>query len=110
MMELPTQGRPVADVLADLEAKRGDDVAWADGRTFGMVYDGGPSVHEVIDGAARMFLHDNALNTQAFPSLGAIQSEVVRLDRRPAPRPRDRRRVPHQRRDRVDPVRGPGGT
>ena len=78
MMELPTQGRSVADVLADLEAKRGDDVAWADGRTFGMVYDGGPSVHEVIDGAARMFLHDNALNTQAFPSLGAIQSEVVR--------------------------------
>ncbi|MFA9565185.1 MAG: aspartate aminotransferase family protein [Acidimicrobiales bacterium] len=77
-MELPTQGRSVADVLADLEAKRGGDVAWADGRTFGMVYDGGPSVHEVIDGAARMFLHDNALNTQAFPSLGAIQSEVVR--------------------------------
>ncbi len=77
MMDLPAQGRPVADVLADLEAKRTDDVAWSEGRTFGMVYDGGPSVHEVIDGAARMFLHDNALNTQAFPSLGAIQSEVV---------------------------------
>lgn len=76
-MDLPAQGRPVSDVLTDLEAKRADDVAWADGRTFGMVYDGGPSVHEVIDGAARMFLHDNALNTQAFPSLGAIQSEVV---------------------------------
>ncbi len=65
------------DVLADLRAKRSDDVAWAEGRTFGMVYDGGPTVHEVIDGAARLFLHDNALNTQAFPSLGAIQSEVV---------------------------------
>ena len=77
MMGLPAQGRPVADVLADLEAKRSDDVAWSEGRTFGMVYDGGPSVHEVVDGAARMFLHDNALNTQAFPSLGAIQSEVV---------------------------------
>jgi glutamate/tyrosine decarboxylase-like PLP-dependent enzyme len=77
MMDLPSRGRPVADVLADLEAKRSDDVPWADGRTFGMVYNGGPSVHEVIDGAARMFLHDNALNTQAFPSLGAIQSEVV---------------------------------
>ncbi len=76
-MDLPAQGRPVADVLADLESKRRDDVAWSEGRTFGMVYDGGPSVHEVIDGAARMFLHDNALNTQAFPSLGAIQSEVV---------------------------------
>ena len=77
MMDLPDHGRPVADVLADLEAKRGDDVPWSEGRTFGMVYDGGPSVHEVIDGAARLFLHDNALNTRAFPSLGAIQSEVV---------------------------------
>ena len=76
-MDLPTEGRAVPDVLADLWAKRSDDVAWAEGRTFGMVYDGGPTVHEVIDGAARLFLHDNALNTQAFPSLGAIQSEVV---------------------------------
>ncbi len=76
-MDLPAQGRPVPDVLADLRAKRSDDVAWSEGRTFGMVYDGGPTVHEVIDGAARLFLHDNALNTQAFPSLGAIQSEVV---------------------------------
>ena len=76
-MDLPTEGRAVPDVLADLRAKRSDDVAWAEGRTFGMVYDGGPTVHEVIDGAARLFLHDNALNTQAFPSLGAIQSEVV---------------------------------
>src|SRR4051794_24431477 len=42
-----------------------------------MVYDGGPSVHEVAEAVAAMFLHDNALNTAAFPSLGQIQSEVV---------------------------------
>ena len=77
MTELGRQGRPVEDVIADLTAKRSNDVRWADGKTFGMVYDGGPSVHEVAEQAARLYLHENALNTQAFPSLAAIQREVV---------------------------------
>ncbi len=71
------QGRPVDEVIAELTEKRADDVRWEDGRAFGMVYDGGPSVHEVAEQAARLYLHENALNTKAFPSLGAIQSEVV---------------------------------
>src|SRR4029079_17584509 len=50
---------------------------WREGRTFGMVYDAGPEVHDVVEAASVMFLHDNALNTVAFPSLGEIQSEVV---------------------------------
>ena len=63
--------------MADLLAKRANDARWQDGRTFGMVFDGGPSVHEVAEAAALEFLHDNALNPKAFPSLGEIQSEVV---------------------------------
>ena len=76
-MELPKQGRDVADVIADLAAKRTDDARWQDGKTFGMVYDGGPSVHEVAEQAAVMYLHENALNITAFPSLREIQSETV---------------------------------
>ncbi|MDH4171228.1 MAG: aminotransferase class V-fold PLP-dependent enzyme [Acidimicrobiia bacterium] len=76
-MEFSQTGRPVDDVIADLEAKRSDDVRWADGRAFGMIYDGGPGVHEAAERAARLYLHENALNTKAFPSLGRIQSEVV---------------------------------
>ena len=64
-------------MIAELRAKRGDDVRWAEGRAFSLVYDGGPSVHDVAEQAARLFLHENALNTIAFPSLGQIQSEVV---------------------------------
>jgi glutamate/tyrosine decarboxylase-like PLP-dependent enzyme len=64
------------EVLAALDAKRTHDARWQDGRTFGMVYDGGPSVHDVAEAVALRFLHDNALNTIAFPSLGQIQSEV----------------------------------
>ena len=75
---LPDHGSDIDDVMTDLVAKRHADVDWASGRTFGMVYDGGPTVHEVAQRTAAAFLHENALNTKAFPSLGSIQSEVVR--------------------------------
>jgi glutamate/tyrosine decarboxylase-like PLP-dependent enzyme len=77
-MELPQDGCSVEQVMEELLAKRAGDVDWSAGRTFGMVYDGGPSVHEVAERTAMVFLHENALNTKAFPSLGSIQSEVVR--------------------------------
>lgn len=70
-------GRPIDDVVADLVAMRSDDVDWQAGRTFGLVYDGGPMVHEVAEAAARLYLHDSALNTQAFPSAARLQREVV---------------------------------
>ena len=75
---LPSQGRPASEVLADLAAKRDGDVRWAEGRTFGLVFDGGTDVRAVAEEAASLYFHENALNTQAFPSLGAIQSELCR--------------------------------
>ena len=77
MAALGQQGRPIDEVIAELTDKRSGDVKWSDGKTFGMVYDGGPSVHQVAEQAAQLYLHENALNTQAFPSLRQIQSEVV---------------------------------
>ena len=75
---LPSHGRPAEEVLADLAAKRDRDVRWAEGRTFGLVFDGGTDVRAVAEEAASLYFHENALNTQAFPSLGAIQSELCR--------------------------------
>ncbi len=77
MSAFAQQGRPVDEVIADLVALRADDVRWKDGRTFGLVYDGGPSVHAVAEAAATLYLHENALNTQAFPSLRQIQADTV---------------------------------
>jgi sphinganine-1-phosphate aldolase len=68
-----------AEIVDSLAGLRTGDVRWQDGKTFGMVYDGGPEVHAVVEAVAQMFLHDNALNTQAFPSLSRIQSDVVRI-------------------------------
>ena len=66
-MKLSAKGRSVDDVIAELHAKRANDARWRDGRTFGMIYNGGPSVHEVAEKAAALYLHENALNTKAFP-------------------------------------------
>jgi glutamate/tyrosine decarboxylase-like PLP-dependent enzyme len=64
-------------IVDALTAKREHDARWQDGRTFGLVFDGGPEVREVAEAVAAMFLHENALNPAAFPSLAEIQSEVV---------------------------------
>jgi sphinganine-1-phosphate aldolase len=77
-MPLPDRGRSADEILSELEAKRVGDVRWQDGKTFGMIYDGGPGLHELQEQVATRFLHENALNTLAFPSLGQIQSEVVK--------------------------------
>jgi sphinganine-1-phosphate aldolase len=77
-MPFPEQGQPVDEVIAALEAKRAKDLRWQDGKVFGMIYSGGPQAHEAASRAAGLYLHENALNTRAFPSLGEIQSEVVR--------------------------------
>ena len=72
----PSTGSPVDEVIRELGSKKDGDVRWAEGRTFGLVFDGGDEVREVAQRAARLFLHENALNTSAFPSLGEIQSEL----------------------------------
>ena len=72
----PPTGSPVDEVVRELGSKKDGDVRWAEGRTFGLVFDGGDEVREVAERAARLFLHENALNTYAFPSLGEIQSEL----------------------------------
>ena len=76
-MGLPERGMSKDEVVSALRAARAGDARWQDGRTFGMVYDAGREVHEVAEAAALLFLHDNALNTKAFPSLAKIQADVV---------------------------------
>jgi sphinganine-1-phosphate aldolase len=78
-VSLPPHGRSFDDVVAELHERKQRDARWRDGRTFGLVYDGGEEVERVGAAAAELYLHDNALNTIAFPSLGAMQSEVVRI-------------------------------
>jgi glutamate/tyrosine decarboxylase-like PLP-dependent enzyme len=77
--QLPRTGLPKDEVLATLEAMRSGDVDWRAGRCFSLVYDGGSDVREVARAAHDLYLSENALNTHAFPSLGRMQADVVRI-------------------------------
>lgn len=76
-MHWSSDGRPIADVLADLRSMQVDDVNWREGRTFGLVFDGGSSVREVAERAAMMYAHENAINPNAFPSLQRLHTDVI---------------------------------
>lgn len=70
-------GRSGDEVIAQLDALRSDDVRWREGRAFTLAYSAGPEVERVAAEAHRRFATENALNTDAFPSLRTIQAEVV---------------------------------
>lgn len=76
-MPLPESSRDPSDVLADLESMRSHDVRWREGRAFSLAYSAGETVHHVADEAYRRFSGENALNTDAFPSLRRMQADVV---------------------------------
>jgi len=76
-MGLPTEGTPAETIFAELDSLQRHDVRWRDGRAFSLVYYGGPEVSAVAEEAYRRYSSENALNTDAFPGLRAMHSEVV---------------------------------
>lgn len=70
-------GRAVEDVLAQLESMRDHDVRWRDGRAFSLAYLVSPEAQSIAEEAYRRFSGENALNTEAFPSLRKMSTEVV---------------------------------
>ena len=55
------------------------DVRWREGRAFSLAYHAGPEALAVAEEAYRRFSGENALSTDAFPSLKQIQAEVVAM-------------------------------
>ena len=76
-MAFPERGVPSDELINELRRLQEKDVAWRDGRVFTLVYDAGPEVHAIAERAFELFLHENALNTQAFPSIGRIQRDLL---------------------------------
>lgn len=77
LMALRTTGLDRDEVLAALDEFGGNDVRWRDGRAFTLAYSAGADVTEIGEVAYRRFSSENALNTDAFPSLRRMQAEVV---------------------------------
>jgi glutamate/tyrosine decarboxylase-like PLP-dependent enzyme len=76
-MSLPSSGLSRDDVFSRLDEMKQNDVRWREGRAFTLAYNAGDDVIAVAEEAYRRFSTENALNTDAFPSLRRIQSEVV---------------------------------
>jgi sphinganine-1-phosphate aldolase len=66
-------------IFAHLDDLKRHDVRWRDGRAFTLVYYAGSDVLAVAEEAYRRYSTENALNTDAFPSLRTIQAEVVAM-------------------------------
>lgn len=76
-MALPSHGLGRDDVLAQLDSFKEGDVRWRDGHAFTLAYSAGADVIAVAEAAYAKFSSENALNTDAFPSLRKIQADVV---------------------------------
>ena len=76
-MGIPEHGMSPEAIFAELDDLQRGDVQWRHGRAFSLVYYGGPDVSAVAEEAYRRYSAENALNTDAFPGLRAMQNEVV---------------------------------
>ena len=88
---LPVHGVDADTVVSAMDDLAADDRDWRGGRVFSLVYSAGDDVQELLTRAANRFAAENALNVQAFPSLGRMQRDIVAIttgllgaDRRPA--------------------------
>ena len=79
MKPLPTKGIPAPQVFDELESLRAGDVDWRNGRVFSLAYYAGPEAIAVAEDAYRRFSGENALSTDAFPSLRIMQQDVLSM-------------------------------
>ncbi|MFI5913518.1 pyridoxal phosphate-dependent decarboxylase family protein [Dactylosporangium sp. NPDC051541] len=78
MSALPEQGLPAQDVLAELRELRGRDLPTHGGRLFAYVYDAGlAGLDDLAAAAHALSSHVNGLDPTAFPSLLAMENDLV---------------------------------
>jgi glutamate/tyrosine decarboxylase-like PLP-dependent enzyme len=75
---LPDAGRTADELLAEIAGMRGGDLPVRGGKVTAYVYDTGrPEVHEAAARAYMAMLEVNMLDPTAFPSIVAMEREVV---------------------------------
>lgn len=76
----PIEGTGPDELLGELRAARGDDLDWRGGKAFSLVYNvGDEGLETVLHEVASLYLHENALNPFAFPSLLHMEQEIVAM-------------------------------
>jgi len=80
-MELPKQGIPRDELLAEMRERKQQDADWHGGRTFSLVYPANDEVDALLSDANNLYLYENALNPFRFPSLRQMEIDVVSMTR-----------------------------
>jgi len=83
-VRIPTQGRDVDAVLADLRAKDTGDAKWREGRVFSLVYlmaegHAGEEHEQIVARAHALYASTNLLNPMAFTSLRQMEREIIEM-------------------------------
>lgn len=76
-MSFPKEGLSRSDVATVLRDLRHGDADWHAGRTFSLVYFAGEDVLAVLRDAYQLFIHENGLSLDAFPSLRKMETELL---------------------------------
>ncbi|MBK9572792.1 MAG: aspartate aminotransferase family protein [Rhodoferax sp.] len=74
---LPKQGRPTAEVLAELKGFGADDPNYRQGRLWSLVYYLDEDYADFLGAAYREFSSANGLNPTAFKSLKRFENEII---------------------------------
>lgn len=76
---LPTQGRPGAEVLAELRGFGRDDPPYKAGRVWSLVYYLDDELDSFLGQAYQAYASANGLNPTAFKSLKHLESEIIAI-------------------------------
>ena len=78
-MKLPAAGLEKDEVRRRLDEVFAHDLEWRTGKTYAYVYDAGAEVEDVGREAFGRFLFQNAIDPTAFPSVLALENDLVRI-------------------------------
>ena len=83
MTSIPKQGRPAAELLAELAERKADDTRWREGRVFSLVYhvpgEAGEAHEKLLHQAHALYASANLLNPMAFGSLKKMETEIIEM-------------------------------
>lgn len=78
-LSLPTAGLDGEHIVARARDYGSEDVDFAGGRTWSLVYWPGEEHHRIVEEAHNLYLAKNALNPLAFKGLKRLETEVVQM-------------------------------
>jgi glutamate/tyrosine decarboxylase-like PLP-dependent enzyme len=77
LVEMPAQGTDWAELKRDMIARGAGDAKWREGKTAVYVFNAGEDVARVQKEAYTLYMSENGLGPLAFPSLKAMEDEVI---------------------------------